>query len=216
MKTACDTNQTTIASAGGKLRPRSIPAMRNKNPNLLTKIVNKIFSVVFGNRKPSETNEEPQNVPREEGQRASEEIASPVELSKAYIASKPYKVAPIVELAKAYMASRPYKLLAEPPHRKRAFRTSVPASDSALAADIVATSTLPGVSRTPAVVEPPQKKCKRAFRTSVPASDSALAADIVATSTLPGVSRTPAVVEPPQKKCKRAFRTSVPGIKMPS
>nr|GFB56416.1 hypothetical protein [Tanacetum cinerariifolium] len=80
MKTACDTNQTTIASAGGKLRRRSIPAMRNKNPNLLTKIVNKIFSVVFGNRKPSETNEEPQNVHREEGQPAS--ISMPMVTSR--------------------------------------------------------------------------------------------------------------------------------------
>nr|GFB85142.1 hypothetical protein [Tanacetum cinerariifolium] len=117
-----------------------------------------------------------------------EEIASPVELSKAYIASRPYKVAPIVELVKAYMASRPYKvprrqdlvlhnnatkiapkiangfttprsrgrsalyrmartsyahtssahheppvkLPAEPPHKKRAFRTSVPGTKTPL------------------------------------------------------------------------------------
>nr|GEX33873.1 nuclear pore complex protein NUP1-like [Tanacetum cinerariifolium] len=71
-------------------------------------------------------------------------------------------------------------------------------SDSALAADIVATSTLPGVSRTPALVKPHQKKC--AFQMSAPEDDSfeiddALAADIVATSTLPGVSRTPALVK---------------------
>nr|GEU75476.1 hypothetical protein [Tanacetum cinerariifolium] len=157
MMMALDTNQTTIASAGGKLRQRSIP-----------------------------TNEEHQHVPR---QRASvstpmvtsrvleEEIASPVELAKAYMASRPYKVAP-VELAKAYIGSglirlekgdlprllsyppneAPLKLPAEPLHKKRAFRTSVPGSDSALAADILATSTLLGVSRTPAVVEPPQKK----------------------------------------------------------
>nr|GEX34122.1 hypothetical protein [Tanacetum cinerariifolium] len=126
------------------------------------------------------TNEEPQHVPREEGQRATpmvtsrvlkeEEIASPVELAKAYMASRPYKVAPVVELAKAYMVSRPYKLPAEPPHKKPAFRTSVPGRDSALAADIVATSTLPGVSRTPAVVEPPQKKC--AFQMSAHEDDS--------------------------------------------
>nr|GFA79599.1 hypothetical protein [Tanacetum cinerariifolium] len=59
-------------------------------------------------------------LPREEGQRATpmvtftsrvleeeEEIASYVELAKAYMASRPtYKVAPVVELAKAY---RPYK-----------------------------------------------------------------------------------------------------------
>nr|GEW10268.1 hypothetical protein [Tanacetum cinerariifolium] len=241
MTTTLDTNQTTIASAGGKLRRRSISAIRKKKPNLLTIIVNKLFSVVFGNRKPSETNEEPQHVPREEGQRATpmvtsrvleeEEIASPVKLAKAYMASRPYKVAHVVELAKAYMASRPYKvarrqdlvllnnatkialkiantgfengfttprsrgrsalyrmartsftrtssahnepplkLPAEPPHKKHAFRTSVPGSDSALAADIVATSTLPGVSRTPAVVEPPQKKC--AFQMSAPEDDS--------------------------------------------
>nr|GEY95204.1 hypothetical protein [Tanacetum cinerariifolium] len=90
----------TTASAGGKLRKtplrrRNIPAtpytrpptaIRNKNPNLLTKIIdpasrllyagaNKLFGVVFGNRnlslRPSETNEEPQNVPREEGQRGN-------------------------------------------------------------------------------------------------------------------------------------------------
>nr|GFB24444.1 hypothetical protein [Tanacetum cinerariifolium] len=80
----------------------------------------------------------------------------------------------------------------------RAFQTSIPASDSALAADIIATSTLSGVSITPALVEPPQKKC--AFQMSAPEDDSfeiddALAADIVATSTLPGVSLTPALVE---------------------
>nr|GEX33872.1 hypothetical protein [Tanacetum cinerariifolium] len=71
-------------------------------------------------------------------------------------------------------------------------------SDSALAADIVATSTLLGVSRTPALVKPPQKKC--AFQMSAPEDDSfeiddALAADIVVTSTLPGVSRTSGSVE---------------------
>nr|GEZ67308.1 hypothetical protein [Tanacetum cinerariifolium] len=49
----------------------------------------------------------------------------------------------------------PLKLPVKPPHKKRAFRMSVPGSDSALAVDIVATSTLSGVSRTPAVVEPP-------------------------------------------------------------
>ncbi|GJW50385.1 hypothetical protein Tco_0091736 [Tanacetum coccineum] len=84
---------------------------------------------------------------------------------------------------------------------------------TALAADIVATSTLPGVSKTPALVEPPKKK--RAFQMSALEDDSfetddadetqvnghvslllverykqetALAADIVATSTLQGVS----------------------------
>ncbi|GKB45090.1 hypothetical protein Tco_0890032 [Tanacetum coccineum] len=41
---------------------------------------------------------------------------------------------------------------------------------TALAADIVATSTLPGVSRTPALVEPPKKK--RAFQMSAPEDDS--------------------------------------------
>ncbi|GJT14356.1 hypothetical protein Tco_0861398 [Tanacetum coccineum] len=143
MTTARDTPPPyqTTASAGGKLRKtplrrRNIPAtpyarpptaIRNKNPNLLTKIVdpasrllyagaNKLFGVVFGNRnlslRPSdalfaigqgyremhmssygvgrshnarelhhfrrfwiksevETNEEPQNVPREEGQRGN-------------------------------------------------------------------------------------------------------------------------------------------------
>nr|GFA58962.1 hypothetical protein [Tanacetum cinerariifolium] len=66
----------------------------------------------------------------------------------------------------------PLKLPAEPPHKKCAFRTSVPGSDSALAADIM----------------------------SAPEDDSfeiddALAVDIVATSTLSGVSLTPALVE---------------------
>nr|GEX60785.1 hypothetical protein [Tanacetum cinerariifolium] len=75
---------------------------------------------------------------------------------------------------------------------------SVPRSDSALAADIVATSTLLGDSKTPALVKPPQKKC--AFQMSALEDDSfeiddAFAADIVETSTLPGVSRTPALVE---------------------
>nr|GFA52836.1 hypothetical protein [Tanacetum cinerariifolium] len=133
--TALDTNQTTIASTRGKLRRRSIPAIKNKKPNLLTKIVNKLFGVVFGNRKPLETNEEPQQVPR---QRAS--VSTPMVTSKVL----EEEIASPVELEKAYMASRPYK-------------TSVPGSDSALAADIVATSTLLGVSRTPTVVEPPQK-----------------------------------------------------------
>nr|GEX60786.1 nuclear pore complex protein NUP1-like isoform X2 [Tanacetum cinerariifolium] len=58
-------------------------------------------------------------------------------------------------------------------------------SDSALAADIVATSILPGVSRTPALVKPPQKKC--AFQMSAPEDDSfgiddALVADIPVSS----------------------------------
>nr|GFC67729.1 hypothetical protein [Tanacetum cinerariifolium] len=92
----------------------------------------------------------------------------------------------------------PLKLPVEPPHKKHAFRTSVPRSDSALAADIVATSTLLGVSITLALVEPPQKKY--AFQMSAPEDDSfkiddALAADIVAISTLLGVSLTPALDE---------------------
>ncbi|GJV03766.1 hypothetical protein Tco_1337335 [Tanacetum coccineum] len=99
----------TTASAGGKLRKAPLqrrnipcaPAIRKKNPNLLTKIVDrasKLFRVVFGNRNPSETT-------REEGQRGNfasisaatgisdldqdleEEIASPVELAKAYMGS---------------------------------------------------------------------------------------------------------------------------------
>nr|GEZ72095.1 hypothetical protein [Tanacetum cinerariifolium] len=190
-----------------------------------------------------------------------EEIASPIELEKAYMASRPYKVAQRQDLVMhnnvtkiapklqmvlwvlkmdsqhqdleadrkctrtSYARSpstftqkavrslekgdsprlfsyplneSPLKLSAEPPHKKRAFRTSVPGSDSALAADIVATSTLPGVSITLALVKPPQKKC--AFQMSAPEDDlfeidDALAADIVATSTLLGVSLTPALVE---------------------
>nr|GEV32995.1 probable envelope ADP,ATP carrier protein, chloroplastic [Tanacetum cinerariifolium] len=136
----------------------------------------------------------------------------------------------------------PLKLPVEPPHKKSAFQMSVPVSDSfeiddddtqvnghvsfllvecnkqeiTLAVDIVTTSTLMGVSRTPALVEPPQKKCT--FQMSAPEDDSYeidddddetqvnghmslllvesnkqetdLAADIVATSTLSGVSRT--------------------------
>nr|GFA63426.1 hypothetical protein [Tanacetum cinerariifolium] len=182
MTVAFDTNQTTIASAGGKLRRRSILAMRNKKPNLLTKIVNKLFK----------TNKEPQNVHREEGQRASvstpmvtsrEEIALPVELAKAYMASRPYKVARRQDLVLHNNATKiapkianavrslekgdspillsyplnepPLKLPAEPPHKKRTFRTSVPGSDSALVADIVVPSTLPRVSITHALVKPP-------------------------------------------------------------
>nr|GFA48633.1 hypothetical protein [Tanacetum cinerariifolium] len=182
-----------------------------------------------------------------------EEIASPVELAKAYMASRPYKAlkrrisilehdirlgGPLQHVEKIYLKEKslgsmksptkrtldilhgqavrslekgdsprllsyplnelPLKLLAEPPHKKRAFRTSVPGSDLALAADLVATSTLPGVSITHALVEPPQKKC--AFQMSAPEDDSfeiddALAADIVANSTLLGVSLTPALVE---------------------
>nr|GEU97523.1 hypothetical protein [Tanacetum cinerariifolium] len=64
----------------------------------------------------------------------------------------------------------PLKLLAEPLQKKRAFRTRVPGSDFALATDIVATSTLLGVSKTPTVVEPPQKKC--VFQMSTPEDDS--------------------------------------------
>nr|GFA73830.1 hypothetical protein [Tanacetum cinerariifolium] len=162
------------------------------------------------------TNEEPQNVHREEGQRASvstpmvtsrvleEDIASPVELAKAYMASRPYKAVRSLEkgdsprLLSYPLNEPPLKLPVKPPHKKRAFRTSVPGSDSALAADIVATSTLPGVSITLALVEPPQKKY--AFQMSAPEDDSFeidddLAADIVATSTLLGVSLTPALDE---------------------
>ncbi|GJV78236.1 hypothetical protein Tco_1509820 [Tanacetum coccineum] len=140
----------------------------------------------------------------------------------------------------------PLKLPAEPPQKKRTFQISEPEDDSfkiddddetqvnrhaslllvegnkekiALAADIVTTSTLPGVSRTPALVKPHQKK--RAFQMSAPEDDSfevddddetqvnfyvplllvesnkqetTLAADIVANSTLLRVSRTPALV----------------------
>nr|GEZ20823.1 zinc finger protein 3-like [Tanacetum cinerariifolium] len=60
----------------------------------------------------------------------------------------------------------PLKLPAEPPHKKRAFRMSVPGSDSPLVADIVATSTLLGVSRTPALVEPPQKNVSDSVTTN--------------------------------------------------
>nr|GEY70515.1 hypothetical protein [Tanacetum cinerariifolium] len=161
-----------------------------------------------------------------------EEIASPVELAKAYMASRPYKVARRQDLvlhnkatkialkitngstgfengftiprsrgrsATYHMACTSY---ARSPstftQKMRAFRTSIPRSDSALAADIVATSTLPGVSITPALVEPPQKKC--AFQMSAPEDDlfeidDALAANIVATLTLPRVSLTPVLVE---------------------
>ncbi|GKF71526.1 hypothetical protein Tco_0207640, partial [Tanacetum coccineum] len=131
----------------------------------------------------------------------------------------------------------PLKLPAEPQKKKRPFQMSACEDDlfeldddddetrvngcmslllvesnkqkTALAADIVATSTLPGVSRTPALVEPPKKK--RAFQMSAPEDDSfeidyddetqvnghvslllverykqetTMAADIVATSTL--------------------------------
>ncbi|GKD31837.1 hypothetical protein Tco_1242615, partial [Tanacetum coccineum] len=67
MTTARDTQPPyqTIASAGGKLRKTLL--RQKKNLNLLTKIVDrvyKLFRVVFGNRKPSETT-------REEGQRGN-------------------------------------------------------------------------------------------------------------------------------------------------
>nr|GEZ76887.1 hypothetical protein [Tanacetum cinerariifolium] len=142
MTTALDTNQTTIASTRGKLRRRSIPAIRNKKPNLLTKIVNKLFSVVF------ETNEEPQQVPR---QRAS--VSTPMVTSKVL----EEEIASPVELEKAYMASRPYKIGIVPHGPPIICQISFNFYPKALAADIVATSTLLGVSRTHAVVEPPQK-----------------------------------------------------------
>nr|GEX75705.1 hypothetical protein [Tanacetum cinerariifolium] len=89
------------------------------------------------------------------------------------------EIASPVELAKAYMGSKPYKGITSSYGRKEALTSSQ--SDSALAAAIVATSTLPGVSRTPALVKPSQKKC--AFQMSAPEDDSfeiddALAADI--------------------------------------
>nr|GEU90444.1 hypothetical protein [Tanacetum cinerariifolium] len=55
------------------------------------------------------------------------------------------EIASHVELAKAYMASKPYKMSAP--------KDDLFEIDDALAADIVATSTLPGVSLTPALVE---------------------------------------------------------------
>ncbi|GJT08372.1 hypothetical protein Tco_0842834 [Tanacetum coccineum] len=141
----------------------------------------------------------------------------------------------------------PLKLPAEPQKKKRPFQMNAREDDlfelddddetrvngfmslllvesnkqkTALAVDIVATSTLPGVSTTPALVKPPKKK--RAFQMSAPEDDSfetddddetqvyghmslllverykqetALAANIVATSTLQGVSRTLPLVE---------------------
>nr|GEX34123.1 nuclear pore complex protein NUP1-like isoform X2 [Tanacetum cinerariifolium] len=247
MTTTLDTNQTTIASAGGKLRRRSIPAIRNKKPNLLTKIVNKLFNVVFGNRKPSETNEEPQNVPLEEGQRATpmvtsreEEIASPVELAKAYMASRPYKVARRQDLVLHNNATKIAPKIANgfengfasPISRGRSVLYRMARPSYARSLTFTQKEKRPGSIKSPTKrtldilhgqvarslekgdsprllsyplnepplklpVEPPHKK--RAFRTSVPGSDSALAAHIVATSTLPGVSKTPTVVEPPQK-----------------
>nr|GEY93094.1 hypothetical protein [Tanacetum cinerariifolium] len=190
-----------------------------------------------------------------------EEIASPIELAKAYMASRPYKVARRQDLVlhnnatkiapKLQMVPRVLKMdsqhqdleadrqrtrtsyaISPLPFTQKAlknrisilehdiglggplqhvekidlkektriseFWTSVPGRDSALAADIVATSTLPGVSITLALVEPPQKKC--AFQMSAPEDDSfeiddALAADIVATLTLLEVSLTLALVE---------------------
>ncbi|GJU20217.1 hypothetical protein Tco_1153559 [Tanacetum coccineum] len=100
MKTARDT-QPPYQTTASKLRKTLL--RRKKNPNLLTKIVDrayKLFGVVFGNRKPSETT-------REEGQHGisaatgisdleqvlEEEIASPVELAKAYMGSRPSKAA---------------------------------------------------------------------------------------------------------------------------
>nr|GEW04750.1 leucine-rich repeat-containing protein [Tanacetum cinerariifolium] len=172
-----------------------------------------------------------------------EEIASLVELAKAYMASRPYKVAPVV-LAKAYMASRPYKVVRRqdlvlhnnatkiPPKIANGFengfttprsrgrsplyhmaRPSYARSLSTFTQKKFGEGDLPRLLSYPLneaplklLAEPPYKK--RAFRTSVPGSVSALAAYIVATSTLPEVSRTPAVVEPPQKKC--VFQMSAP------
>ncbi|GJU98205.1 hypothetical protein Tco_1327476 [Tanacetum coccineum] len=71
---------------------------------------------------------------------------------------------------------------------------SVTSKDKALAAaDIVATSTLPGVSRTPALVEPPKKK--RAFQMSAPEDDSFETDDDDETQVNGTFSRTPALVE---------------------
>ncbi|GJV27459.1 hypothetical protein Tco_1383907 [Tanacetum coccineum] len=108
MTTARDTQPPyqTTASAGGKLRKAPLqrrnipcaPAIRKKNPNLLTKIVDrasKLFRVVFGNRNPSGTT-------REEGHRGNSasifaatgildlEQASEIERLKALLHSNPY------------------------------------------------------------------------------------------------------------------------------
>nr|GEX75706.1 hypothetical protein [Tanacetum cinerariifolium] len=75
-----------------------------------------------------ETNEEPQNVPREEGQHAS--VSTPMVTSRVL----EEEIASPTELGKAYMRSRPSK-------KKCAFQMSAPEDDSfeiddALAADI--------------------------------------------------------------------------------
>nr|GEW89262.1 hypothetical protein [Tanacetum cinerariifolium] len=200
-KTALD---TTIASAGGKLRRRSIPAMRNTKPNLLTKIVKKVFSFVFGNRKkPSETNEEPVPVPREEGQRATPMVtfASRVLEEEEEIASY---VAPVVEPAKAYRPSkvaRRQDLVLHNNATKIAPKIATPRSRGRSALYRMARTSYARTSS--ARLEPPVKlpaeppRKKRALRTSVPGSDS-----------------TAAVAEPPQKKCKCAFQMSAPSFEI--
>ncbi|GJZ71274.1 hypothetical protein Tco_0635125 [Tanacetum coccineum] len=165
MTTARDTQPPyqTTASAGGKLRKAPLqrrnipcaPAITKKNPNLLTKIVDrasKLFRVVFGNRNPSETSKQlwaSIYVNRDySGGRATR---SEIEWLKALLHSNPYcspsfllrleastsgslkkhgderdnlhaittpmvtsrvleeEIASPVELAKAYMGSRPSK-----------------------------------------------------------------------------------------------------------
>ncbi|GJZ11719.1 hypothetical protein Tco_0546478 [Tanacetum coccineum] len=103
MKTARDT-QPPYQTTASKLRKTLL--RRKKNPNLLTKIVDrayKLFGVVFGNRKPSETT-------REEGQRGnSASISAAAGISdlgqvlqqKTFTRSK-------IERLKALLHSNPY------------------------------------------------------------------------------------------------------------
>ncbi|GJV43495.1 hypothetical protein Tco_1428031 [Tanacetum coccineum] len=116
MTTARDTQPPyqTTASAGGKLRKAPLqrrnilcaPAIRKKNPNLLTKIVDrasKLIRVVFYNRNPSETT-------REEGKRgnsASISAATGISDLEQVLQQKTFTRSEIERL-KALLHSNPY------------------------------------------------------------------------------------------------------------
>ncbi|GJW37404.1 hypothetical protein Tco_0060324, partial [Tanacetum coccineum] len=148
MKTARDTQPPyqTTASAGGKLRKTLL--RRKKNPNLLTKIVDrayKLFGVVFGNRKPSETT-------REEGQHgnfASISAATGISDLEQVLQQKTFTRSEIERL-KAFLHSRSNESSSpDVVERNGANLYSSPSSKVALRQDLVLHNNATGFLKSP-------------------------------------------------------------------
>ncbi|GKB53750.1 hypothetical protein Tco_0904503 [Tanacetum coccineum] len=134
MKTARDT-QPPYQTTASKLRKTLL--RRKKNPNLLTKIVDrayKLFGVVFGNRKPSETT-------REEGQHGNSAATGISDLEQV-LQQKTFTRSEIERL-KAFLHSRSNE------SSSRANLYSSPSSKVALRQDLVLHNNATGFLKSP-------------------------------------------------------------------